>query len=43
VTVHRPGCPPRRLARGDTLDGGPVLDGFRLPVTEIFEQADPFD
>ncbi len=43
VTVHRPGRPPHHLTRGDTLDGAPVLDGFRLPVAEIFEQVGPFD
>ena len=36
VTVHLPGSVPRHLSREDTLDGAPVLDGFRLPVAEIF-------
>jgi Uma2 family endonuclease len=26
----------RRLTPADTLDGGPVLPGFRLPLTELF-------
>jgi Uma2 family endonuclease len=37
VTVHRPGREPESLSRNDTLDGGAVLPGFRLPVAEIFE------
>ena len=36
VTVHRPECVPRHLSREDTLDGAPVLQGFRLPLAEIF-------
>jgi len=36
VTIHLPGSVPRRLSKGDTLDGAPVLPGFRLPVAEIF-------
>jgi Uma2 family endonuclease len=27
---------PRELGRGDTLDGGDVVPGFRLPVSELF-------
>jgi Uma2 family endonuclease len=27
------------LERGDTLDGGDVLPGFRLPLTEIFKRS----
>jgi len=37
VTVHRAGGAPATLGIGDTLDGSPVLPGFRLPVREIFE------
>lgn len=37
VTVHRPDREPERLAGSDVLDGGPVLPGFRLPLSEIFE------
>ncbi len=43
VTVHPPGRPPHHLTRSETLDGAPILDGFRLPVAEIFEQVGPFD
>lgn len=31
----------RRLTRSDTLDGGAVLPGFQLPLTELFLQAPP--
>jgi hypothetical protein len=27
------------LARGDELDGGDVLPGFRLSITDLIEQA----
>ena len=27
-----------RLSRGDTLDGGPVLPGFQLPLAELFPE-----
>lgn len=37
VTVHRPGSVPTILCRTDTLDGAPVLPGFRLAVAEVFE------
>ena len=36
VTIHLPHRTPRRLAEPDTLDGAPLLPGFRLPVREIF-------
>ena len=36
VTIHLPHREPRRLAASDTLDGAPLLPGFRLPVAEIF-------
>ena len=29
----------RRLGRSDTLDGGPVLPGFQLPLAELFPEA----
>jgi Uma2 family endonuclease len=29
----------RILARGDELDGGLVLPGFRLPVSDLFDRA----
>ena len=31
---------PRVLGRADTLDGGNVLPGFALPLTEVFQAAD---
>jgi Uma2 family endonuclease len=31
----------RRLTRADTLDGGTVLPGFTLPLSELFLQAPP--
>jgi Uma2 family endonuclease len=31
----------RRLTRDDTLDGGTVLPGFTLPLSELFPQAPP--
>lgn len=37
VTVHSAGAGPRHFARGDVLDGAPILPGFRLPVVSIFE------
>jgi len=36
VTVYVPGQEPRTLRDGDTLDGGDVIPGFRLPVADIF-------
>ncbi len=36
VTVYVPGQAPRTLREGDTLDGGDVIPGFRLPVAGIF-------
>jgi Uma2 family endonuclease len=31
----------RVLARGDELDGDPVVPGFRLPVADVFPLAEP--
>lgn len=36
VTVHRPGLPDVTLTGDDVLDGGDVLPGFSLPLSEIF-------
>ena len=36
VTVHQRDRAPRRLTAGDTLDGAPLLPGFRLPVDDVF-------
>lgn len=35
--IHRPGHEPRALSRSETLDGAPVLAGFRLPAARIFD------
>ena len=37
VAVHRPGVPAVTLTGGDALDGGDVLPGFTLPLSEIFD------
>ena len=37
ITVHRPGASPVTLTGGDVLDGGDVLPGFSLPLSEIFD------
>jgi Uma2 family endonuclease len=39
VEVHAAGSPPRTLYEGDRLEGGDILPGFTLAVSEIF--ADP--
>lgn len=36
VDVFRPGQPPERLSADGFLDGGPVLPGYRLSVSELF-------
>lgn len=36
VTIHESGHAPRRLGASDTLDGAPLLPGFRLPVADLF-------
>jgi Uma2 family endonuclease len=42
VHVHESPTHIRVLGRGDELDGGPLLPGFRLPLAELFEaEADP--
>lgn len=38
VEVYRPGQPVLIVKRDGTLDGGTVLPGFRLPVSDIFPQ-----
>ena len=38
ATVHLPGKAPQTLERGDALDGGSVLPGFRLPLAELFDE-----
>ena len=37
VMVHRPNTPAVTLTGEDALDGGDVLPGFSLPLSEIFE------
>ena len=37
VMVHRPGVPVVTLTGDDALDGGDVLPGFSLPLSEIFD------
>ncbi len=37
VIVHRPGIPAVTLTGDDVLDGGDVLPGFSLPLSEIFD------
>ena len=37
VMVHRPGAPSVTLTGEDVLDGGDVLPGFSLPLSEIFD------
>ncbi len=36
VTIYTPDADERELVAGDTLDGGDVLPGFRVPVTDLF-------
>ena len=37
IVVHRPDIPPVTLTGDDALDGGDVLPGFSLPLSEIFD------
>ena len=37
MTVHRPGAEVVLLHGGDTLEAGPVLPGFTLAVSQVFE------
>lgn len=37
IIVHEPGKPVRVRTIDDTLDGGDVLPGFRLPVRDVFQ------
>ena len=37
IAVHRPGQPAVTLTSDDVLDGGDVLPGFTLPLSEIFD------
>jgi len=36
IDVYAPGKKKRTFGVNDTLDGGDVLPGFRLPVRELF-------
>jgi Uma2 family endonuclease len=40
IVVYSPGRPPRTLGVRDTLDGGDVLPGFAVPVSELFAALD---
>ena len=37
IAVHRPGVPAVTLTGNDALDGGDLLPGFSLPLSEIFD------
>ena len=37
IAVHRPGVSPVTLTGDEVLDGGNVLPGFSLPLSEIFD------
>ena len=37
ILVHRPGQPPITLSGDDALDGGDILPGFSLSLSEIFD------
>ena len=37
IAIHRPGVPEVTLMGDDVLDGGDVLPGFSLPLSEIFD------
>ena len=37
ILVHRPGTPAVTLTADDALDGGDVLPGFTMPLSEIFD------
>ena len=37
ILVRRPGLPPVTLSGDDALDGGDILPGFTLPLSEIFD------
>ena len=39
VAAHRPGQPVETLTDADTIDGGEVVPGWRMPVGDVF--ADP--
>jgi Uma2 family endonuclease len=36
VTEYRPAAPMRVFRRGGSLEGGPVLEGFALPLEQLF-------
>jgi Uma2 family endonuclease len=36
AAVYTPGKKPKRVGPGDTLEGGRVLPGFRLPLADLF-------
>jgi hypothetical protein len=36
VTTYQPGADPTLLGEHGTLEGDPVVPGFRCPVAEVF-------
>jgi Uma2 family endonuclease len=40
IEIHLPNKPPIKLTETDTIDGGDMLPGFTLPVSEIFEDEE---
>lgn len=40
IEVHSPSQEARHLADGDSLDGGDVLQGFTLPLADLFGELD---
>jgi hypothetical protein len=40
VTVYRPGAAPQLLREPASLEATPVLDGFSLPLADLFSVID---
>jgi Uma2 family endonuclease len=40
VAIHTPGLPEQVAYEGDTVDGAPVLPGFRVAVADLFTRPD---
>lgn len=40
IEVHRPGRPPRTIGDDGDLEGEDVVQGFRYPLRELFEELD---
>ena len=41
LELHRADAPPQTLRGDDLIDGGAVLPGFRLPVSDLFPDPSP--